>query len=530
MKFAPSLVLFSVVALFCISQRVQAARILAIVPTPSYSHQIPYRRLWLELHKRGHEIVLVTSNPIPNMNSKTFQQIDISEGYNLVNDINFIQLRFDNVDWIEFLDENMFYLSDYMTTTVLNHTDMKPIYAPNSDRKFDVVMVEMQISPTFYAFAHKFDAPLIGRLVSTTITCLSEHALGGLILSSHESTWEIAKNVGLNQPFWRRVQNYLKLSRLLYVMYRDLFPRQQNLAEHYFGPLPPLLDILKNTSVVFVNQADAITPARPKLANMVTFTSFHVEETPTPLPADLQCFVDNATEGFIYFSLGNIAKSSRMPKETLQIFIDVFSTLPYKVVWKFEKDMPNKPENVFTGKWLPQQSILAHPNVKLFIYQGGVQSSEEAIHFSVPLLGFPILGDQDTQILKMEALGVAKCMEIVSITREELEAAIREVISNKQYKEKMIALKELVNDTPYNTSEYLTWWVEYVIRNKGTPYLRSNLAHQPWYQRCDMDIVVFLTIVSVLIISTITSIIVKVALRWYNYYQRISASGKQKIK
>nr|XP_033333360.1 UDP-glucuronosyltransferase-like isoform X1 [Megalopta genalis]XP_033333361.1 UDP-glucuronosyltransferase-like isoform X2 [Megalopta genalis]XP_033333362.1 UDP-glucuronosyltransferase-like isoform X3 [Megalopta genalis] len=534
MKFSVLPFVLLVLTMLCISQQVQTARILALVPTPSYSHQIPYRRLWLELHERGHEIVLLTSNPIPNMDPKTFQQIDVGKGYNTIREIDFMQLRFDGIDFWNFFERYMFKMSDAWTEHVLNHRDMKPIYAPDSNQKFDVVMVEMLMIPATYAFAHRFDAPLIG--LSTLGLCsLNEHALGGLILPSHESTWEMEANVGTNQPFWKRLRNYLKLWRFLYSLYRDLFPRQQKLAEHYFGPLPPLLDILKNTSVVFVNQADAITPARPKLANMITFTSFQVEENPSPLPAvclhiDLKRFVDNATEGFIYFSLGSNVMSSSMPKETRQIFIDVFSKLPYKVVWKFEKDMPNKPENVFTGKWLPQQSILAHPNIKLFMYQGGMQSSEEAVHFSIPLLGFPILADQDSQVLKMQNLGVAKYMDIVSITREELEAAIREIITNKEYKEKIIALKELVNDNPYDLVKNLVWWVEYVIRYKGTPHLRSKLAHQPWYQRCDMDIVVFLTIVSVLFVSTMTSIIAKLAVRLYNYHHRISTPSKQKVR
>ncbi|XP_076380605.1 UDP-glucosyltransferase 2 [Megalopta genalis] len=529
MKFNLSPVVLSVFGLLCVGQQIQAARILALVPTPSYSHQIPYRRLWLELHKHGHEVVLVTSNPIPNMDPKTFQQIDISEAYKDIREVDFMHLRFDKVEWLAFVEEYLFSMAHVFVEHVLNHTDMRPIYALNSNRKFDVVMAEMLAMPAIYAFAHRFDAPLIG-MSSLGMLSINEHALGGLVLPSHEYTWEMEANVGTNQPFWRRLQNYIKLSRLLYVMYRDLFPRQQNLAEHYFGPLPPLLDILKNTSVVFVNQADAITPARPKLANMITFTSFHVEKTPTPLPADLQRFLDNATEGFIYLSLGSNAMSSSMPKKILGVFLEVFARLPYKVVWKFEKDMPNKPDNIYTGKWLPQQSILAHPNIKLFIYQGGLQSSEEAIHFSVPLLGFPVLADQDYQVLRMEALGVAKYMDIVTITREELETTIKEMITNKEYKDKIIALKELVNDTPYDMVEYLAWWVEYVIRNKGASHLRSKLAHQPWYQRCDMDIVVFLTIVSVLIISSITSIIAKITVQWYKYYQMISPPGKQKIR
>ncbi|XP_076295640.1 UDP-glucosyltransferase 2-like [Lasioglossum baleicum] len=527
MKFAlPVLVL--VIGLTCIVRQAEPARILALVPTPSYSHQIPYRRLWLQLHERGHDIVLITSNPIPNMNSTRFKQIDVSGSYKKIRAIDFIKLRFEKHDWLFFVQNHLCDMTLSFAEHILNHTDMKAIYAPNSNEKFDLVMTEMLVAPSTYVFAHRFNAPLIG-LSSLGLLSLTEYVLGGLVLPSHEYTWEMEANVGTNQPFWTRLQNYIKVWRVLYLMHTDHYPRHQKLVEKYFGTdVPPMLDIQKNTSLVFVNQADAVTPARPKLANVITFTSSHIEENQPPLPEDLKRFVDSASKGFIYFSLGSNAMSSDLPKETLQVFIDVFAKLPYKIVWKFEKDMPNKPDNVFIGKWLPQQSILAHPNVKMFIYQGGLQSSEEAVHFSVPLLGFPILADQDYQVLRMEALGVGKYMDITTVTREQLEAAIREVMNNKQYKQRMVELKKLVNDTPYNMVKHLAWWAEYVIRNKGAPHFRSNLAHQPWYQRCDMDIVIFLTIVAVLIISNISSIIAKLAVRSYNHYRRISTLRKHK--
>ncbi|XP_078051525.1 UDP-glycosyltransferase UGT4-like [Augochlora pura] len=155
-------VVLLVICLYCISLQVQAARILAIVATPSYSHQIPYRKLWLELHERGHQIVLVTSNPIPNMDQKTFQQIDISTGYKNIRQIDFMQLRFNKVTWLDFVEEYLLDMTNAFAVHVLNHTDMKPIYAPNSGRKFDVVMTELLAIPAMYAFAHRFDAPLIG--------------------------------------------------------------------------------------------------------------------------------------------------------------------------------------------------------------------------------------------------------------------------------------------------------------------------------------------------------------------------------
>ena len=522
--------LLSVVCLLCVARRLQCARILAVIPTPSYSHQVPYRPLWLKLVDRGHEVVLITANPIPNVNRTNLTQIDVGASYSTLRAIDFIGLRFEGESWLTFVGREMLPLSMVFSENVLNNTAVKKIIAPESTATFDLVIAEMLFQPAIYAFAHRFNAPMIG-VSSLGILALNEHALGGIPMASHEYTWEMEANTGSNLPFWKRLKNFVAMWHFIWDTYSSLFPPHQKLAEKYFGKgLPPMLDILKNTSAVFIEQSDAITPARHKLANMITFVSSHVKQNSPPLSKDLQRFADDAPEGFIYFSLGSNAMSSDLPNETLQIFLDVFAKLPYRVLWKWEKDdLPGKPDNVFTAKWFPQHSVLAHPNIKLFIYQGGLQSSEEAVHFRVPLLGFPILADQDYQVGRMEALEVGKRMEITTVARDELESAIREIITDKKYKENMIELNNVVNDNPYDFMDNLVWWTEYIIRHKGAPHLRSNLARQPWYQRCDMDIVVFLTIVAFIVVSNVLSLSAKIIVRVYKRHDTHSASQKQKL-
>lgn len=79
-----------------------------------------------------------------------------------------------------------------------------------------------------------------------------------------------------------------------------------------------------------------------------------------------------------------------------------------------------------------QNENIAHPNLKLFIYQGGLQSTEEAVYSGVPLVGIPVLADQDMQVNKMVSLGVCKKVDILEITREVLNEAIIEVLNNKR--------------------------------------------------------------------------------------------------
>ncbi|XP_053995631.1 uncharacterized protein LOC128885558 [Hylaeus anthracinus] len=531
MKLIVAIVL-SIVCVLCAVKQLQCARILGIVPTPSYSHQIPFRPLWIELSKRGHDVVLITPSPIPNLNLTNFTQIDIGESYDKLRSINFINLRFKQNSWLDFLYGILLNYCENIAHQVLNHTEVKKLYDPSSDAKFDVVMAETLYTPVMHSFAYRFNTPIIG-LSSLGILGITEHSLGGFMLPSHEYTWEMEGRTGSDVSFWRRLQNFVAMWRNVNFLYDNLYTSQHIIAEKYFGiRLPPLIDMLKNTSMLFVNQADIMTSARPKLPNVITFTSFHVDEISKPLPKDLERFVDDAREGFIYFSLGSNALSSDLPRETMQVFLDVFAKLPYRIVWKFETEWLDKPDNVFTGKWLPQQSILAHPNIKLFLYQGGLQSSEEAVHFTVPLVGFPVMADQNYQVRRMEALGVGKLLDITTVTRDELESAIRELINDSKYKENMIKLKKIVNDNPYDLVEHLCWWTEYVIRHNGAPHLRSSLADLPWRHRNDIDVVMFLTIIAFIVIIIVFRITVKIIMHFgmgpksRNWKQKINSVKK----
>lgn len=68
-----------------------------------------------------------------------------------------------------------------------------------------------------------------------------------------------------------------------------------------------------------------------------------------------------AKKGFIYVSFGTSVKSQHMPEIMRLMMVQVFSQLQYQVLWKYEEDpenMPDLPENVRLGRWLPQQDLL----------------------------------------------------------------------------------------------------------------------------------------------------------------------------
>jgi glucuronosyltransferase len=74
----------------------------------------------------------------------------------------------------------------------------------------------------------------------------------------------------------------------------------------------------------------------------------------------LEDYLNGAEHGVIYFSMGSMIRAETVPDAKRDAFLQAFSELPQRVLWKWEADtMPGQPENVKIAKWLPQFDILS---------------------------------------------------------------------------------------------------------------------------------------------------------------------------
>lgn len=123
--------------------------------------------------------------------------------------------------------------------------------------------------------------------------------------------------------FYERIYN-AALSTMDTMIRRFInLPRQTEVAQKHFaslGPLPSLDDLLKRISMILVYTHSSISYPRPKMPSLINIGGSHIKST-KPLPNDIQTFLDGATDGAIFFSLGTIVKSSRMPSDKLQAFL-----------------------------------------------------------------------------------------------------------------------------------------------------------------------------------------------------------------
>nr|XP_023019250.1 UDP-glucuronosyltransferase 2B2-like [Leptinotarsa decemlineata] len=290
-----------------------------------------------------------------------------------------------------------------------------------------------------------------------------------------------------------------KLKSFLFnIWYRAIYywyalPMADRVARKYFGEdMPYLGDIERNISLLLLNVNPIMQTVRANVPNVIEVNQMHIREK-KPLPKDLQEYLDSSSEGVVYFSLGSNVKSANLTSRMRDVIMGAFSEVPYNILWKFETDdLSGRPDNVLTRKWLPQQDVLGHPNIKAFITQGGAQSIEEAIYNEVPMIGIPFITDQPTNVRRVVDLGMGLGLDYRTMTKGQLKNAIQEVIENKKYKKRVQESKAILVDQPIKGVEKAVWWIEYVIRHKGARILRSPSADMPFAEYFMLDVIGFI--------------------------------------
>ncbi|XP_066146784.1 uncharacterized protein [Euwallacea fornicatus] len=314
----------------------------------------------------------------------------------------------------------------------------------------------------------------------------------------------------MNLPLKRDLCLKERLLSVLYSIYVRLYywfvvlPREDaNVRKYLKSDLPYLGDIEKNISLLLMNRNPVFHRAIPLYPNTIELGRIHLPVSKSPLDTRLESFLNNAVNGVVYFSLGSSFKSVYLSNDTIQTLQRVFANIPYKVVWKWEADeLVGKPENVLIVKWVPQISLLEHPNVKLFITQGGLQSIEETIAAHKPIIGIPFHSDQTTNVDTCVKYGIGKMLDLEDITEENLRSYILEIINNASYVENTRKLDQLMKDQPQDALQKAVWWIEYVIRHKGAKHLRSVAVDLPLWKYLMLDVMgCILGVVSILVLS-----------------------------
>lgn len=228
-----------------------------------------------------------------------------------------------------------------------------------SNESFDLIIIEDFLIPSLTAFSVRFHAPFI--YVSTVGANLWNNYLFGnptpaSYIPHHLTPYTSKMN------FFQRLHNFFITTFDDATKYLYFYPKQNEILHKYMPEAPHLNDIAYNATLILLNSHTSVTDPIAHLPNMIQIAGFHIDDA-KPLPKDLQTFLDDASEGVVYFSMGSNLRSADLHISKREALLRTFAKLKQKVVWKFESnEIKDLPANVKIEKWFPQSAVLGSSN------------------------------------------------------------------------------------------------------------------------------------------------------------------------
>lgn len=512
---------------FVLLQCANSLRLLGVFPMPPNSHYILGFKLMKGYAEAGHDVTFISpyetkEKDLPK--NGTWKEIYLKGTEQAFRD------AIKNTDM--FKDSTRSGLERLISIhSIMTHNVNATLYDPNvralmtSNTKFDAVIMEDFFNDALKYFAHYYKCPLI------LLSSLGPESMVNTVVANPSPIAyvpHIFYNGDISQyglTFLQRLKNlYINIEDYIFRYYYS-HPYHNELLQQAFPGAPSIDELNKNyASLILLCSHTSLINAVPVVPSMVEIGGHHINP-PKPLPNDLQEFLDNAKDGVIYFSMGSNLKSRDMPSEKKAIFRNVFKKLKQKVLWKFEdENLLDISNNVLIRSWLPQQDLLAHPNIKVFITHGGFLSITETIYHGVPVLSIPVFADQfsNANTAVQQGYGLKLPYRDKNFDEETLYRFIQELLNNPIYSENAKTRSKIFHDRPLKPMENALYWLEYVVRHNGAKHLRVAGVDLPLYKYYMLDVLLFLLLV-VFVFSGIILFILK------KLFQRL-VTAKNKTK
>ncbi|XP_055919609.1 UDP-glycosyltransferase UGT5-like [Eupeodes corollae] len=496
--FFPVLVVLSLQAL----DYVESSRILAFFPAPVKSHLIIHTAITNALAERGHQLTVVTTVPLIKTNPR-YRHI-LLDGCSIPKDYFSEKINEAQPFYRQFISLTEF-INDCSNVT-LQHPKMRKLMA---EERFDLVILGYFFNELHLGLGAHFKCPVVVSFMVQPVRLIN-HFVGNPLEGAYVPNLLSAYEQPMN--FWQRLKNFLINEAFEPIMMRLFMTNQQKAFYDYNFPpekYPSLEEMKKNVSLVLTNHHFSQGPIRPNVPALIEIGGIQIKEKSDPLPEDIKSIMDKAKNGIVYFSFGSNIQGDVLDRSKAKIMFDVLSKLPFTILWKWGKtDLPGQAPNVIYKTWLPQDDVLAHPNVKLFVTHGGQGSVVESLYHGVPMVGVPLFGEQHANMVNVEKKGYGRMVEFTTMTEENFDRAVNDVLTDGKYRQNVQTFAKLYKDRPMSAKETAVYWVEYVLRHRGAPHMQSPAVHLNKFQLMSLDVVGFLGVIIYLVIKFIKFFVV----------------------
>ncbi|XP_051816654.1 UDP-glucuronosyltransferase 2B31-like [Acanthochromis polyacanthus] len=266
----------------------------------------------------------------------------------------------------------------------------------------------------------------------------------------------------------------------------------QKTCDKYLGPDRDFYQLMIDADIWLMRLDFVFDYPRPTMPNVVYMGGFQCKPA-KPLPQHLEEFVQSSGEhGVVIMSLGTFV--SELPADMANKIAAAFAKLPQKVIWRYKGSRPDTlGNNTLLVDWMPQNDLLGHPKVKVFVAHGGTNGVQEALYHGVPVVGLPVFFDQYDNLLRLEYRGAAKILKLSAVDKDnDFLKAIQEVLNEPSYRMNIQRLSRLHRDQPIEPMDNALFWIEFVMRHKGAAHLKPASLRMSWFSYHSVDVALFL--------------------------------------
>ncbi|XP_076050398.1 UDP-glucuronosyltransferase 2A3-like [Oratosquilla oratoria] len=499
---------FRFLCVACVFGLVESGKVLVLHPMYAVSHVLTLRSLSMELVKRGHQVTVVRWLDIHELQLETHP--NITEHILAINNsdgsLSFLTQEeraraFPPLTefWNVGLSPSIARLPMEGLTSLLAFC--KTLFAQEDllqeirEAGFDVALVDLATNECSLAITDAYGIPSIGYWAFSFAGGEADYTT---VFNPPSAVPTLISGNTDNMNFFQRLKN-LGFVTLSTAILRVAFYAMTPYIRAFNPESPSVPQLLSNLSGILINTNYALDYPRPLPPTYINIGGMHLRE-PKPLPQDLEEFMQSSGEdGVVLFAMGSLFNSKYIPKPIIRNIANALGRLKQKVLMKMDSDLLEMPPNIKLVSWLPQQDILGHPKIKLFITHCGMHGVIEALYHAVPMVGMPIFLDQDDVLTKMLDKGVAVGISKTS-SEQAIYKAIMEVLQNPRYQQNAKKISQLLRDQPDKPVERAIWLIEYVMRTKGADHLKVSSKNLNFIEFFCIDLIAFLVLVPVFFI------------------------------
>ena len=173
-------------------------------------------------------------------------------------------------------------------------------------------------------------------------------------------------------------------------------------------------------------------------------------KTPEPIDSSLSQWLEDDPEGkgIIYVAFGTLANIEQWQCQELVAGLEKTGL---KVLWSLPKQqqniLTNLPSSFRVEDFVPQQAVLSHPNVRVFVSHCGMNSINEALYSAKPILALPFFGDQHYNAARIVDIGVGLKLNKQKFNRSQVIEKINTLLMSSTYTEVANRISVILKNT-----------------------------------------------------------------------------------